>query len=113
MTVKDHYGQLPLVHNNFDTPHIEYYAKLKGLTLKSSVNGPLLRLEAFSSEDNIKPVGYLTAFIRPVPLGTLHLDTIQVKNRRQTLGFRRKGWSIDGSGISFVMGRWVLLLLVH
>eukprot|EP01035_Chromulina_nebulosa_P020670 gene20670-26800_t len=36
------------------------------------------------------------------------IETIQVKNRRQTLGFKRSGWTIDGPGISFLMGTWAL-----
>jgi hypothetical protein len=36
------------------------------------------------------------------------LDTIQVKNRRQNLGYKRKAWDPSASGISFIMGSWAL-----
>lgn len=84
------------------------YAKLCNISLKISSTGPSLKVEAFDSNDLL--IGYLTAFIRPIPYKLLHLDTIQVKNRRQTLGFQREGWTIDGPGISFIIGsialRW-------
>ena len=38
----------------------------------------------------------------------LQLDTIQVKNRRQIIGFKRNNWKMDGPGISFIMGTWAL-----
>lgn len=37
-----------------------------------------------------------------------HVDTIQVKNRRQNLGYTRESWSPEGSLISFIMGSWAL-----
>ena len=88
---------------------IEEYAKLSGLQLKATETGPLLRLEATPLSDPSSPIGYLTAFIRPVPFKLFHLDTIQVKNRRQTLGFSRSGYTIEGPGISFIMGSWALV----
>lgn len=36
-------------------------------------------------------------------------DTIQVKNRRQVKHFHRAGWTVDGPGISFLMGAWATL----
>ena len=80
---------------------IEEFAKFNNLTLKSEVKGPYLRLEAFTNGDVETKVGYLTAFIRPFPFKLFQLDTIQVLNRRQTLGFKRKGWKMDGPGIRF------------
>lgn len=91
----------------FSRDDIEEYASLCGLTLKSSGFGPALRLDAYP-EGSDQAIGYLTAFIRPIPLGLFQLETIQVENRRQTLGFKREGWSIDGPGISFIMGSWAL-----
>lgn len=92
----------------FNLASLDYYASLKGIVLKPKVSGIVLRLEAFSKDDLESPIGYLSAFIRPLPLGTLHLDTIQVKNRRQNIGYRRRNWRIDGSLITFVMGSWAL-----
>ena len=101
---------------------IEEYAKLIGLRIQTYSTGPLLRLEAFpinntpkiipgvrSDSNDDKPIGYLTAFIRPIPSNLLHLETIQVQNRRQNLGFRREGWSMDGPGISFILGSYALV----
>ena len=86
---------------------IQEYAKLSSLKLVATETGPYLRLEAFPAGSN-ELIGYLTAFIRPFPFGMLQLDTIQVKNRRQNLGFKREGWTIDGPGISFIMGSYAL-----
>ena len=86
---------------------VEYYAKASNLTMKSTISGPYLRLEAITNE-NIT-VGYLTAFIRPFPYKLFHLDTIQVKNHRQNLGYKRGNWGVGSNGISFVMGTWALI----
>ena len=89
---------------------IENLATKSNLKLKADIIGPLLTLQAFpiNEMNEDKPIGYLQAFIRPLPLGLFHLDTIQVKNRRQTLGFKREGWTINGPGITFIMGAWAL-----
>jgi len=110
---------------------IEAYGRRCGIKLVSKVTGPYLRIEAFAVGDGADPqsssdngngndllrtgvgsteqlIGYCTAFIRPVPFNLLQLDTIQVKNRRQTLGFKREQWTVDGPGISFIMGSWAL-----
>lgn len=91
----------------FTISDIEDYAKISGLTLNCTATGPLLRIEAFPTGD-AELIGYLTAFIRPLPFGLFHLDTIKVKNRRQNLGYMRKNWTIDGPGISFIMGSYAL-----
>jgi hypothetical protein len=91
----------------FTIGDVENYAKYSGLELKSAVTGPFIRVEAFPI-GGTDPIGYVTAFIRPFPFGMLQLETIQVKNRRQTLGFQRNNWTIDGPGISFIMGSYVL-----
>ena len=91
----------------FGISDIEEYAKVSGLILNCTTTGPLLRIEAFPIGDT-ELIGYLTAFIRPIPFGLFHLDTIKVKNRRQNLGYLRKNWTIDGPGISFIMGSYAL-----
>jgi len=96
-------------HNFMSIRDIEEYARISGLKLKASETGPALRLEAAPLSDPDSPIGYLTAFIRPLPLKLFHLDTIQVKNRRQNLGFERKGYTIEGPGISFIMGSYALV----
>lgn len=83
---------------------IEIYANQSGISIQTKVIGPYLRLEAINSNDQ-QIIGYLTAFIRP---GVFHLETIQVENRRQILGYKRKGWKADGPGISFILGTWAL-----
>jgi hypothetical protein len=85
---------------------IERFASFSNLRIKSTIIGPSLKLEAISKDDSV--VGYLTAFIRPIPFKLFHLDTIQVKNHRQNLGYKRKSWKMDGPGISFIMGTWAL-----
>jgi len=60
---------------------IEKYGSYFGLSFNTNITGPFLRIEAFSDE-SVQPIGYLTAFIRPFPLGLLHLDAIKVKNHR-------------------------------
>jgi hypothetical protein len=92
----------------FTFKDIEDYAKISGLTLNCTTTGPFLRIEAFPTGET-ELIGYLTAFIRPLPFGLFHLDTIKVKNRRQNLGYVRKNWTIDGPGISFIMGSYALL----
>lgn len=87
---------------------IEKYAEFAGLLLKKEESALSLRLEAYPIENPDVSIGYLTCFIRPFPFGLLQLDTIQIKNRRQTLGFKRKSWTMDGPGISFIMGSWAL-----
>ena len=102
---------------------IESYGRRCGIKLVSKATGPYLRIEAFAvGSDNEgsanlvgtgsgateQLIGYCTAFVRPLPFNLLQLDTIQVKNRRQTLGFRREKWTVDGPGISFIMGSWAL-----
>lgn len=91
----------------FSLSDIEDYGKVSGLTLNCTSTGPFLRIEAFPIGDP-ELIGYLTAFIRPLPFGLFHLDTIKVKNRRQNLGYVRKNWTIDGPGISFIMGSYAL-----
>jgi len=116
------YGNNGNDNNQYMTiPEIEEYAKAIGLRIQSYATGPLLRLEAFpinntipkigirSDNNDNKPIGYLTAFIRPIPSNLLHLETIQVQNRRQNLGFKREGWSMDGPGISFILGSYALV----
>jgi len=89
---------------------IERFSRLNGVVLRPQVSANVgLTIEAYvTGEENAKPIGYLSAFIRPIPGKLLHLDTIQVKNRRQSLGFKRRGWSMSGPGISFIMGSWAL-----
>lgn len=103
-----HSSSLKMVSSGDIMTHDELheYAKLCNISLKVSSTGPTLKIEAFNSNDVL--IGYLTAFIRPIPYKLLHLDTIQVKNRRQTLGFQREGWTIDGPGISFIIGSFAL-----
>lgn len=92
----------------FTLNDIHHYAELSGLRLKVLPTGPYLRLEAYPLSDE-ESIGYLTAFIRPWPIGMLQLDTIQVQNRRQTLGFTRKSnVNLEGPGISFIMGSYAL-----
>lgn len=87
---------------------IEKFATFSKLKIKSSVTGPYLRLEAYPIDDETSLVGYLTAFIRPFPFKLFQLDTIQVKNRRQNIGYKRKNWTVDGPGASFILGTWAL-----
>jgi hypothetical protein len=94
--------------SKFTIAEIDEYAKICGLRIKCTENALSLRLDAFPLNDDINAIGYLTAFIRPIPLGLLQLDTIQVKNRRQNLGFKRELWTVDGPGISFIMGSYAL-----
>ena len=92
----------------FTLNDIHRYADLCGLQLKVQPTGPYLRLEAYPKSDE-ESIGYLTAFMRPWPLGMFQLDTIQVQNRRQTLGFARKSTvNLEGPGISFIMGSYAL-----
>ena len=91
----------------FGFSDIEDYAAVSGLKLNCTTTGPFIRIEAFPIGDT-ELIGYLTAFIRPLPFGLFHLDTIKVKNRRQNLGYQRKNWTIDGPGISFIMGSYAL-----
>ena len=89
-------------------PEIEELGIINGIIMKPEI-GPLsLRIDAYSISDPSTRIGYLSAFIRPFPFGLLQLDTIQVANRRQILGFKRKGWRMSGPGITFVMGIWAL-----
>ena len=94
----------------FSIPELIQYAQLFGLNVKIIDNQISLRLEAFTIDNESDCIGYLTAFLRPIPFKLLQLDTIQVKNRRQNLGFRRTKWSPDGSTVTFIMGsialRW-------
>eukprot|EP01038_Epipyxis_sp_PR26KG_P004670 gene4670-6561_t len=98
----------------FNIEQIEKYASKLGILIRASeVGGVFLRLEAYTigptgSNESAELIGYLTGFIRPIPFKLFQLDTIQVKNRRQTLGFKRKNWKMDGPGISFIMGSWAL-----
>lgn len=92
---------------DFDFDGLQTYARICGLELKKNSNPLFLKLEAYPIGED-KPVGYLTSFIRPFPFQLLQLETIQVKNRRQYLGYKRKSWTIDGPGISFIMGSWAL-----
>lgn len=92
----------------FTTNEIEKYASLSGLSIIAKETGPVLRLEIFSDTDSETCLGYLTAFIRPFPIGLFHLETIQAVNRRQVLGFTRKNWTVEGPGLSFLMGSWAL-----
>jgi hypothetical protein len=91
---------------------LDYYAGLCGLKLKVIPNMLFLRIDAIPIDDTStepEPIGYLTAFIRPWPLLLFQLDTIQVQNRRQTLGFsRRDSIKLDGPGISFILGSYAL-----
>ena len=98
---------LKMSSNDFNIEAIENYANILGLQLNATTTGPYLRIEAYPLQDK-ELVGYLTAFIRPIPFGMFHLETIQVKNRRQNLGFERKNWTVDGPGISFIMGSYAL-----
>lgn len=85
---------------------IEEYAKKLNIELKITVIGPYLKLEALSLEES-KVVGYLTGFIRPLT-GLLQLETIQVRNRRQSLQYRAIPVGVEGKGVSFILGSWSL-----
>ena len=63
----------------FSAQEIERYALCSGLILKiEEKNGIFLKIEVFpiNSNENLKPIGYLNAFIRP--FGLLHLGTTYV-----------------------------------
>ena len=93
---------------------IDHYAGLMGIRLEKKEQGAKLRLEAYPlrNPENIESsmIGYLEAFIRPLPFKLFQLDTIRVKNQRQNAGYKRSNddWTIDGPGISFVMGSYAL-----
>lgn len=81
---------------------IEKYAQVFGIKVVTSNNGPMFRIDVYA--EGAGAIGYLTAFLRPWPQSLIQLDTLQVKNRRQWLGYKRKGWTIEGRGISFILG---------
>lgn len=93
---------------------IDRYAELMGIRLEKKEQGAKLRLEAYPlrNPENVESsmIGYLEAFIRPLPFKLFQLDTIRVKNQRQNTGYKRSNddWTIDGPGISFVMGSYAL-----
>lgn len=87
---------------------IESFASLSKIKIRSIITGPYLKLEALTQTDN-SVIGYCTAFIRPFPFKLFHLDTIQVSNRRQNLGYKRKGSNVHSAGLSFIMGTWALI----
>lgn len=94
---------------------IDRYAELMGIRIeKKEEKGVKLRLEAYPlrnpNNDASSMIGYLEAFIRPFPFKLFQLDTIRVKNQRQNAGYRRssENWTVDGPGISFVMGSYAL-----
>ena len=91
----------------FTLEDVEFYAFKSGIFIKSQMTGPSLRLEAYVKDDLDYKIGYLTCFIRPFT-NLLQLETIQVVNRRQTLGFKREGYTMNGPGICFIMGSWAL-----
>jgi len=80
---------------------IEDYADVLGVDLKSSNIGIYLKLEAISRSEQ-KTIGYITGFVRPLT-GLLQLETIQVRNRRQSLDYKT-----IPKGVSFVLGCWAL-----
>lgn len=92
----------------FTVEEIEAYATICGLAVKKEENSLSLRLELFPIGNPTFKLGYLTAFLRPFPFGLLQLDTIQVQNRRQIKLFKRRSWTVDGPGISFIMGSYAL-----
>ena len=96
------------VESSMSFKELEDYAAASGLRLKIVENGPMLRIEAYPLNVADEAIGYLTAFIRPFPFKLFHLDTIRVKNRRQNIGFQRTGYTIEGPGISFIMGSYAL-----
>ena len=73
---------------------LEEYAAMCGLRIDKIEKGASLRLEAYPlrapSDDNEKLLGYLEAFVRPIPIKLFQLDTIRVKNRRQNFGYKKK-----------------------
>ena len=85
-----------LYSSSYTFDEIEALGFKSGIFLKSTITGPTLKLEAYVKSDLDYKIGYLNAFIRPFPPGLFQLDTIQVLNRRQTLGFKREGWTING-----------------
>jgi uroporphyrinogen-III synthase len=93
---------------------VERYAGLMGIRLEKVEQGAKLRLEAYPARDpsneQSSMIGYLEAFIRPIPFKLFQLDTIRVKNQRQNVGYKRAAdsWTVDGPGISFVMGSYAL-----
>ena len=93
--------------NIFSLEDVEFYAFKSGIFIKSQMTGPTLRLEEYVKDDLDYKIGYLTCFVRPFT-NLLQLETIQVLNRRQTLGFKREGYTMNGPGICFIMGSWAL-----
>lgn len=85
---------------------LDYYASCIGIVLKKTVSGPYLKLEAYERGED-KPSGYLTGFVRPFT-GILQLETIQVRNRRQVLGYRPIPQGVENKGISFILGCYSL-----
>ena len=89
---------------------LEDYAAFCGLRIEKIEKGIQLRLEAYPLRapkgDKEALLGYLEAFIRPIPFKLFQLDTIKAKNQRQNSGYKRKNdnWTMDGPGISFIMG---------
>jgi len=94
-----------------DIADIERYGTLCGIRIEKKETGPFgLRLEAYPLDREEPVLGYLDAFIRPLPFKLFHLDTIRVKNQRQDKGYKRgvDNWTIEGPGISFIMGAYAL-----
>lgn len=92
----------------FNTEMVDYYANMKGLSLRPKSQGIFLTLEAYPVSSDVK-IGYLHCFLRPLPRDTLHLESIQVRNRRQSFESTKKvRWSPESGLISFIMGSWAL-----
>ena len=101
--------------SQMSTSELDEYAAMCGLRIDKIEKGISLRLEAYPlrapSDDKEALLGYLEAFIRPIPFKLFQLDTIRVKNQRQNTGYKRRSdnWTIDGPGISFIMGSMALV----
>lgn len=59
----------------FNTSVLEKYSIMKGLVLRPTVTGVYLKLEAYPIGGS-KPIGYLNAFLRPLPPGIFHLGKL-------------------------------------
>ncbi len=101
--IRDRFSSL----SYYTTKQVEQFAYLKGMVLKPTIQGIYITVDAYPVDSEIK-IGYLSAFLRPIPKDTLQFETIQIRGSTQQPNGGKVIWPQENGLISFILSSWAL-----
>lgn len=91
----------------FDTKRVEQFAAMKGLTIIGSHQGIYVSVSSYPVGSQLQ-MGLISAFLRPIPRDTLHIDALQVRLPRQGTDAKKVRWSPECGLITFIILSWAM-----